>query len=64
MNLQTKFKYDKLESMKFGLSIFDLFRKVVFNLFTFHAYLSNGQTDRQTNKQTNKLTNKHTTTVI
>ena len=30
-----KFTYDKLQSVKFGFSIFDMFNQVLLNLFTF-----------------------------
>ena len=30
-----KFTYDKLDSIEFGFSIFDMFSQVLLNLFTF-----------------------------
>ena len=36
-----KFTYDKLESIKFGFSIIDIFSQVLLNLFTFLVNTTN-----------------------
>ena len=70
-----KFTYDKLESVKFGFSIFDMFSEALLNLFTFLvntqikryktfwkclSRIQHSNLDYPSNGQTNKQTIKQT----